>query len=394
MDLDNHRLQDSIRRILQAAAATHQRPTWSLYQALNETDQRISATGENRDPGAYIQELRRDIQNAHQQSPEGVVVQGRETKTGAWTNLPGSPCAQEALTFIQESDAPPPAIHEETAAALVLTLHSWTRGHTIVLHDKTAPPYASTTTCRPTNVSTGEAHLEWTPEREDDQYTLVHATRHGNRATEKKEPAPEPAATPPPRPAPRHWTLYKQLAHARTLAEHSIQPYTEAAYLERMLQDWTKYETEVLEGHTGQPDTTCRTPWDDVVPDGDIGALATTVRTMFEDCSRPDHPFGDDNDPTITNAILAYHSSSTQHSINLRTRHNNPRQWHPVGPPALEFYLHEDATTGAHSITSLRPTAPQPIPEPHIPPSPTKPHRPPQHESPQRGHTPPAHEGT
>ena len=162
-------------------------------------------------------------------------MQGRETKTGAWTNLAGAPRAQEALTFIQESDAPPPTTLEETAAALVLTLQSWTRGHSIVLHDQTGPPYARTATCRPTNASTGEAHLECTPEREDDEYILVHATQHGHRATETKKPRPEPAATPPPRPAPRHWTPYKQLAHARTLAEHSIQPYTAAAYVELML---------------------------------------------------------------------------------------------------------------------------------------------------------------
>ena len=41
----------------------------------------ITDTVSNRDPGAYIQELRREMQNAQQQSPEGVVVQGRETKT-------------------------------------------------------------------------------------------------------------------------------------------------------------------------------------------------------------------------------------------------------------------------------------------------------------------------
>ena len=185
IDLDKDRLQDSIQRVLQAAAAVRQRPTWSLYRALNETDQRITGTEENRDPGAYIQDLQQDIQNAHQQSPEGVVVQARVTKTGAWTNLAGSPRAHEALTLIQESDVPPPATHKETAAALVLTLHSWTRGHTIVLHDKTAPPYACTATCQPTNASTGEAHLEWTPEGEDDKYTLVHATRHGNRAAQR-----------------------------------------------------------------------------------------------------------------------------------------------------------------------------------------------------------------
>ena len=330
MDLDNDPLQDNIQHVLQVAADPHQRPTWSLYRALNEADQRITGTGDNRDPGAYIQELRRGMQNAPQQSPEGVVVQGRETKTGAWMNLAGAPRAQEALTFIQESHAPPPATLEETAAALVLTLHSWTRGHTFVLHDKTGPPYARTATCRPTNASTGEAHLEWTTEREDDEYTLVHATRHGQRATEKKEPMPEPAATPPLRPAPRHWTLYQQLAHARTLAEHSIQPYTELAYVERMLQDWTKYETEVLEGHTGPPDTTSHTTWDGVVPDRDMGALATTVRTTFKDGSRPDHPFGDNNDAAITNGILAYHSWSTQQSIHLQTLHHDPRKWHPV----------------------------------------------------------------
>ena len=138
-----------------------------------------------------------------------------------------------------------------------------------------------------------------------------------------------------------------------------------------MLQDWTKYETEFLEGHTGPPGTTSRTTWDDVVPDGEIRALATTVRTTFEDCSRPDHPFGYNNDPAITNAILGYHSWSTQQSIHFHTPHNDPRQWHPVAAPALEFYLHEDATTRAQSVTSLPPTAPQPIPEPEIPPSPT-----------------------
>ena len=93
IDLDNDRLQDSIQRVLQAATAVHQRPTWSLYQGLNKTDQRITGTEENRDPGAYVQELRQDIQNAHQQSPEGVVVQGRVSKSGAWTNLAGSPRA-------------------------------------------------------------------------------------------------------------------------------------------------------------------------------------------------------------------------------------------------------------------------------------------------------------
>ena len=74
-------------------------------------------------------------------------MEGQGSKTGAWTNLAGSPHAQEPLTFIQESDAPTPATHDETAAALVLTLHSWTWGYTIVLHDRTGPPYARTAAC-------------------------------------------------------------------------------------------------------------------------------------------------------------------------------------------------------------------------------------------------------
>ena len=130
------------------------------------------------------------------------------------------------------------------------------------------------------------------------------------------------------------------------------------------------------------------------MPDGDIGALARTVRTTVEHCSKPNHPFGDDYDPAITNAILAYHSWSIQQSIHIHTPHDDPSAWHPVGPPALEFYLHEDTTTGAHSITSVQPTAPQPIPEPHIPPRPTKSHTPPQNNFPQRGQSPPAHKGT
>ena len=160
-----------------------------------------------------------------------------------------------------------------------------------------------------------------------------------------------------------------------------------------MLQDWTKYETEVLEGHTGPLDSMSRTTSDDVVPDGDIGALATTVRTTFEDCSRPNHPFGDNSNPAITNAILAYHSWSTQQSINLHNPDDDPREWHPIKPPALEFYLHKDATTGAHSITSLRPTMPQPIPEPLMAPSPTKHQTLTEHEHgpPQPEHSPPAH---
>ena len=94
------------------------------------------------------------------------------------------------------------------------------------------------------------------------------------------------------------------------------------------------------------------------MPDRDIAALARTVRTLFEDRAKPEHPFGDNYDPAITNAILAYHSWSTQQGNHLHTPHDGPREWHPVGQPALGFYVHEDAATKAQSITSLRLTAP------------------------------------
>ena len=96
----------------------------------------------------------------------------------------------------------------------------------------------------------------------------------------------------------------------------------------------------------------------------------------------------------MRNAILAYHSWSTQQRIHLQTPQDDPREWHSLLQAALEFDLHEDATTGAHSVTSLRPTAPLLIREPHIPPSPTKPHTLPQNNSPQRGQSLPSHKGT
>ena len=61
MNLDSNPLHDSIQRVLQVAVDAHQRPTCSLYRALNETDQRIAGTGDIRDREAYIQELRKDM---------------------------------------------------------------------------------------------------------------------------------------------------------------------------------------------------------------------------------------------------------------------------------------------------------------------------------------------
>ena len=121
-------------------------------------------------------------------------------------------------------------------------------GCSFTIHDKAGPAYSRTATCRHTTASAGEVHWDWAPGRDNNEYTVVHTVRHRNTATEAE--GPEKTVTQPPRPAPQQWTLYKLLAHARTVAEHSIQPYTDIKYVEHMLQEWPKYETEVLDGHT------------------------------------------------------------------------------------------------------------------------------------------------
>ena len=101
---------------------------------------------------------------------------------------------------------------------------------------------------------------------------------------------PEQTVRQPPILAPQQWRLYKLLAHARTLAKHSIQPYTDVTYVEHMLHGWPKDETEVLEGHTGPPDTTPCTTWAHLVPDRDIHALAKLIRDTV-----PKYSFTDNN---------------------------------------------------------------------------------------------------
>ena len=72
---------------------------------------------------------------------------------------------------------------------------------------------------------------------------MVRTVRHRNAPTGEEDP--EQTVTQVPKPTPQQWTLYKLLAHARTLAEHGIQPHTDVTYVGRMLQDWPKYETDV-----------------------------------------------------------------------------------------------------------------------------------------------------
>ena len=296
----------------------------------------------------------------------GVITQGGLSKTASWMEVTEARHAQEALDHIQASDDPPSTECKEAALILILTLHSWTWNHTITLQDKAGPPYARTATCRPTTASTGEVHLDWTPGRGDEEYTVAHTVRHGNVPMEAEDP--EQTETQPPRPTPQRWTLYKLMAHACTQAEHSMQPYTDVTYVERILQDWPQYGTEVLEGHTGPPATKPPTTWDDLVPDRDISGLAKIVQNKA-----PKHPFDDSYDPAIVNAILADHSWTTQQHLLLHSASDGPSESHPIGAPALGGYLHEDAATGGHTITNLRPATPQPIPELYIPFSPPRP---------------------
>ena len=212
---------------------------------------------------------------------------------------------------------------------------------------------------------------------------MAHTVCHRNIPTKAEDP--EQTETQPPRPTPHQWALHKPLAHARTLAEHSIQPYTDVTYVERMLQDWPKYAKKVLQGHTGRPGTTPPTVWDDLVPHGVIGALARTIHH-----TAPRHPFDDSYDPAIVNAILAYHSWTTQQHLLLHSASEDPREWHPIGAPALEVYLHKDAATGAHTIIDLQPATRQPILEPYIPPSRPRPTPPTGDDSPLRDHDMPA----
>ena len=107
--------------------------------------------------------------------------------------------------------------------------------------------------------------------------------------------------------------------------------------MECMLQDWENYETEVVEGLRGPPDTTRRAMWDDLGFDGDIGALFQIIQN-----TAPRHPL---DDPPIVDAILAYHNWTTQQQIHPHAAYIDPCEWHPNGLPAVHVYLHKNTTT-------------------------------------------------
>ena len=139
-----------------------------------------AATIGGHDPETYAQRIWRCMEAAQQRPPEGLVVQGCVSRTGSWMELAGAQHAQEALDYIQESDGQPPSTHEQTAAGLILAVHSWTWNHTITLNDKTGPSYARTATCRPTTAATGKVSVDWTPPEEEQQINIsTHHAPHG-----------------------------------------------------------------------------------------------------------------------------------------------------------------------------------------------------------------------
>ena len=73
--------------------------------------------------------------------------------------------------------------------------------------------------------SRGEVHLEWTPAQENDEYSLVHTVHHATAMTVAE--GRKQTITQPPKPATQQFARYKLLVHCHTLAEHSIQPYTD-----------------------------------------------------------------------------------------------------------------------------------------------------------------------
>ena len=154
--------------------------------------------------------------------------------------------------------------------------------------------------------------------------------------------------------------------------------------MERMLQDSMKYKTEVVEGQARPADTTPCTAWNDLVPDKDIGALTTIIQN-----TAPNHIIEENYVSTLVDAILAYHSWALQQKICLHTSSDDPREWHPFGPPAIEVYLHENPATRAHVITNLRHVRQQLISEPYMPPNPTQQHSPTEDNSPPGKQEPP-----
>ena len=108
MELDNDPVQGSILRVLKAAcAAVTQQPTGSLYRALSEAGPHMAAAaaGISHDPETYTQKMHQYTQGTHQLLPEGVMVQGRVSRTAKWMEVAEKQHAQDSQDKIQHLDA-------------------------------------------------------------------------------------------------------------------------------------------------------------------------------------------------------------------------------------------------------------------------------------------------
>ena len=154
---------------------------------------------------------------------------------------------------------------------------------------------------RPTHATT-QWHTDHCPGMSDTTGPHGHRATGGQTAQRRLDPEPDHTPIQTTGQCPHHSGAQYPTVHGRGVRG------THATRLDQV-------QTEILEGHTGPPDTTPCTAWDSVLPEGDIRGLATTVPVPVVDGSKSDHPFGDDYDPAITNVILAYHSCSTKHPL-------------------------------------------------------------------------------
>ena len=150
----------------------------------------------------------------------------------------------------------------------------------------------------------------------------------------------------------------------------------------------------VLEGHTGPPDTTSRTTLDDVVPDGDIGALATTVRTRSRTAQGPATCLGTTTTPPsrtpswpttagpLSKASTSIPRTMTRASGTLSDHQrwsSTCRKMQPPGHTASPAFGRQCHNRYRNQTYTPGPTKPQtPTQEEHGPP--------------QQGHSPTAHE--
>ena len=227
MQLDNVPVRDSIQRIPRPATEglAPKWNIWRLYGALDAAQRQMTGAAEGGpDPRAYAQLLRRYMQETHRQPQRGVITPGQLSKTASWMELTEARQAQEA------ADAP------------------W------------QPRMRSTWTGHPGEATTNTPwHTRYTTE----PYQRRRKTRNKLK--------------------PDHLDRHPNNGHCTASWQNTPSSRTQTSHTWSELQDWPKYETEVLEGHTGAPATTPPIAWDHLMPEGDIGALSRQFNPRRQD---------------------------------------------------------------------------------------------------------------